>query len=285
MLPKDVFEKLGGFDEIFSPGYCEDSDLAFRVRQLGFRAVYQPKSELFHFEGITSGTDLNVGMKKYQLINNKKFFERWRDILDKENLNDTIEGSFLARDRSKNKKTVLVIDHYVPTFDKDAGSRTVYQYIKLLCDLNYNVKFIGDNFGKEEPYTGAMQQMGVEVLFGGHYEKNWRDWVQKNSQFIDFVFINRPHIFVRYIDFIKKHTKAKIIYYGHDLHFLRTKREYELTGDKKLLKESKMWKDAEFDIMKKADISMYPSQVEVDEINNSDANIRVQTITAYMYDN
>ena len=24
-----------------------------------------------------------------------------------------------------------MIDHYVPTFDKDAGSRTLYQYLKL----------------------------------------------------------------------------------------------------------------------------------------------------------
>ena len=29
------------------------------------------------------------------------------------------------------KPIILVVDHYVPTFDKDAGSKTTYQYLKM----------------------------------------------------------------------------------------------------------------------------------------------------------
>ena len=44
------------FDEHFAPGYYEDTDLCFRVRQLGYRMVVQPASEIMHFEGASSGT-------------------------------------------------------------------------------------------------------------------------------------------------------------------------------------------------------------------------------------
>jgi hypothetical protein len=45
------------------------------------------------------------------------------------------QNVFCARDRSGDKKTILVIDHYVPTFDKDAGSRTAFHYLKLLVEM------------------------------------------------------------------------------------------------------------------------------------------------------
>ena len=43
------------------------------------------------------------------------------------------------------KKIIVVIDHYVPTFDKDAGSKTTFQYLKMFLKKGYVVKFIGDN--------------------------------------------------------------------------------------------------------------------------------------------
>lgn len=284
MLPRDVFEKLGGFDVVFMPGYYEDSDLAFRVRQAGLRTVYQPKSELFHFEGITSGTDLNGGMKKHQAINQEKFFKRWGSVVAKENFNDLTDGPFLARDRSKNKKTVLVIDHYIPTFDKDAGSRTIFQYIKLLCDSNYNVKFIGDNFCKEEPYATALQQLGVEVLYGSYYAVNWENWVKENSRYIDFVLVNRLHVAVKYFDILRKYTNAKIIYYPVDISYIRERRQYEITKEEYLLKEIDKHKKLESYMFKSADVIVTISEYEKDVLNKEFPETKVFIIPTFIYD-
>ncbi|NOT96983.1 MAG: glycosyltransferase family 2 protein, partial [Nitrospira sp.] len=57
MLPRELFWAVGGFDELFAPAYGEDSDLAFKVRQAGRKVLYQPESEVIHFEGVSSGTD------------------------------------------------------------------------------------------------------------------------------------------------------------------------------------------------------------------------------------
>lgn len=283
MLPSRLWKEIGGFDEQFIPAYCEDSDLAFTVRKMGYKVMYQPLSVVVHFEGVSNGTNISSGQKSYQILNQKKLFEKWKNILEKEHFKNA-HNVFQARDRSRNKKTILVIDHYVPHYDKDAGSRTVYQYLKLFVDMGFNVKFIGDNFFKHEPYTSQLQQMGIEVLYGTYYANNWKIWIKDNAEYIDYVFLNRPHISVKYIDFIKSHTKAKIIYYGHDLHFLREMREYGLTGDEYLLKTSQEWRDKELELMRKADVSYYPSIIEENEIKSIDNSINVKSIPAYIFD-
>ena len=178
----------------------------------------------------------------------------------------------------------MIVDHYVPHYDKDAGSKTVYQYVKMFCSMGYNVKFIGDNFYPHEPYTTALEQLGAEVLYGSYYANHWKEWIKTNGKFIAFAFLNRPHIAVNYIDYIRENTNAKIVYYGHDLHFLREMREYQLTGNKALKQSSEDWKKKELQLMRKADLSYYPSEVEVTEIYKIDKEIKVRAIPAYIYE-
>lgn len=283
MIRRTLWNKIGGFDEQFAPAYCEDSDLAFAVRAQGYKVLYQPLSVVVHFEGISNGTDLSDGQKMYQIKNQQKLLEKWKDVLEREHFPNA-ENVFVARDRNRHKPVLLMVDHYVPQYDKDAGSRTVFQYLKLFVEKGYNVKFIGDNFYRHEPYTTTLQQMGIEVLYGPYYAQNWKEWIRENGAYIQYVFLNRPHIAVKYIDFIRDHTKAKIIYYGHDLHFLREMRKYELTHDKQALADSNDWKEKELCLMRKADVAYYPSNVETAEIKKIDQYIKVKAIVAYIYE-
>ena len=73
---EDVWDDLGGFDPIYRPAYCEDSDLAFRIRAAGFRTLYSPHSELIHHEGRSHGRDTATGIKSFQVANQKRFFDR-----------------------------------------------------------------------------------------------------------------------------------------------------------------------------------------------------------------
>lgn len=282
MIRRTLWEELGGFDEYFAPAYCEDSDLAFRVRKAGYRVVYQPLSVVVHFEGKSNGTDLKSGVKQYQVENSIKLKKRWKDELAKQY--ECGQFVFKARERSQDKKTILVIDHYVPQFDKDAGSKTTIQYLRMFVEKGYMVKFIGDNFYQHEPYTTVLQQMGIEVLYGPWYAQHWQEWLLQNKNCIDFAYLNRPHITIKYIDFIRENTDIKCIYYGHDLHFLRLQREYELTGDIEKKCEADEWLEKELYIMRKADISYYPSYVEEEAIHKIDASIPVKAITAYVYE-
>lgn len=282
LISKELWNEIGGFDERFKPAYCEDSDLAFEVRKRGYKVMYQPKSVVIHFEGVSNGTDLDAGLKKYQVENNKKFKEKWHDELH--NQFKDPQSLFCARERNHDKKVILYVDHYVPTYDKDAGSKTTFEYIKMFLSKGYIIKFLGDNFAQMEPYTSVLEQMGVEVLYGPWYSDHIYEWIENNKEHIDFAYLNRPHISVKYIDFLNEKTDIKIIYYGHDLHFLRTAREAETTGNMELMGDSEAWKYKELSVMKKASVSYYPSEVEEKAIHEIDPSVHVKAITAYVFD-
>ena len=63
MIPKALFRRVGGFDFRYAPAYYEDADLAFKVRRAGYKVLYQPLSEVIHYEGATGGTDLSAAPK------------------------------------------------------------------------------------------------------------------------------------------------------------------------------------------------------------------------------
>ncbi|HEY7426606.1 MAG TPA: glycosyltransferase family 2 protein [Gemmataceae bacterium] len=54
MTRRDLFEKLGGLDTAFSPGYFEDLDYCVRLWRAGRRIVYLPQAALLHYENASS---------------------------------------------------------------------------------------------------------------------------------------------------------------------------------------------------------------------------------------
>ncbi|MFG1416763.1 glycosyltransferase [Xanthobacter sp. V0B-10] len=261
-LPREVWTALGGFDELFSPAYCEDSDLAFRVRAHGLRVVYQPLSEVFHHEGQSHGRDTSSGIKAYQVANQEKLLARWKETLESEHFANAV-NVFEARDRSGGKPHIVVVDHYVPQKDRDAGSRTMYMYIKLLVDSGFQVTFWPDNLYQDPVYTREYQQLGVEVIYGITYYKRFADWLGERADQIDYVFLSRPHIAVNYLEALRRFPQVKQIYYGHDLHFMRMERELELTQDPALAPKIAEMRELEEGVFSSCDVVLYPGSEEV----------------------
>lgn len=282
MISKELWEKIGGFDERFSPAYCEDSDLAFAVRKHGKKVIYQPDSVVVHFEGISNGTSIDTGVKKYQADNMKKLYEKWKDVLLREQY-PAGQNVLGACDRKGKKKTVLFISEAVPSYDKDAGSRTLDFYISEFLARGYIVKFIPGNFAGREPYTHRLRQMGVEVFTGGYYKKNLMKWLYKYRDDVDYAFLNYPNVSLKYIDILKE-LGIPIRYYGMDLHFLRKKREYELLGDSHDLELSREYYEMEACLMKKSDVIYYPSSAETEIVRHEFGRNDVKQLTAYIFD-
>lgn len=282
MLEKSLWDELGGFDERFCPAYYEDTDLAFQIRVHGLCTVYQPASCVVHFEGVSHGSDLNSGVKKQQRINQTVFQKKWEKILCTEN--HTVGANvFNARERAGRRRTVLFIDHYVPFYDKDAGSRSTFLYVKVMLEMGYRVKFLGANFFPHQPYTEALQSMGVEVLYGERYARSLKTWLKENAKFLDVIYLHRPHVteaFIEEILALKK--RPKLVYFGHDLHFLRTEREGAVKGDQKLLEEASSWKERERNIFRQVDTVLYPSDVEVRAVRELEPDINVDQIPLYL---
>lgn len=258
----DLWRKLQGFDEVYAPAYYEDTDLAFRVRAAGFKVFFQPRSVVVHHEGKSNGTDTAVGLKAYQVRNQAVFLERWRSVLANEHRASAVDV-FRARERSLCRKTILFIDHYVPHPDRDAGSRSVMSYIRYFISAGYSVKFIGDNNARHQPYTDNLQQLGVEVLVGVHFAHEWLGWLAKNGRYLDHVFLCRAHIVGRWLAPLREHTRATLIFYGHDLISRTLRRAYEELGDPKHQQQAEEYAAHEQAVFPLVDWIFYPSEDEV----------------------
>lgn len=229
MVPKVLFDELGGFDEHYLPAYCEDADLALKIRDKGYRVIYQPLSTVIHFEGVTSGTDTSKGTKAYQIDNTKKLYERWKNRL----LTHQTEGMDVdnAKDRCATRR-VLVIDHCTPTANQDAGSLITFNMLLLLREMNFQVTFIPENdFLYRPEYTTALQRAGIEVLYAP-YVTSVKQHVEEFGGRYALVFLFRPIVFERHFNSIRQYCpQAKVLFHTVDLHFLRMSRDATLQTD------------------------------------------------------
>ena len=190
---RSLFERLGGFDTRYAPAYYEDVDLAFRLREHGYRVLYQPAARVVHFEGATAGTDTASGLKAYQVVNHQKFIERHADALAAQYPHDPDLLSS-ARDRRRGRR-VLVIDHMVPHHDQDAGSVRMHALLRIMVDLGFRVMFLPDNLAGLEPYTSELQQLGIEVLCGRMSELAF---LEAHGGEFDVAILCRAHFAAKY---------------------------------------------------------------------------------------
>lgn len=73
LMRKETFEELGGMDEQFRPGYCEDMDLWVRLTEAGYGMAKHMESKVEHLGGATSAAGaelpndlLNTNRKKFK---------------------------------------------------------------------------------------------------------------------------------------------------------------------------------------------------------------------------
>lgn len=79
---KKVWEMLGGYDEIFSPGYWEDVDIGFRARRRGWKLIWEPEAIV---ESSTRGLSFGKRWSPEELVKIKernRLIFMWKNILD-----------------------------------------------------------------------------------------------------------------------------------------------------------------------------------------------------------
>ena len=258
MIETEIWNKVNGFSEEFAPAYYEDTDLAFKVRKAGYKTVYCPFSEVIHFEGMSNGRDTSTGIKQHQVINSPKFRAKW--INDYYN-NGSVghENVRLNMDRYIHYR-VLVIDYSTPKPDQEAGGHATVQEIHLLQSLGCKVSFLPNNFAHEGKYTEFLQKMGVECFYAPYYTSIDKLFEQHGQEF-DIFYVIRYNVAERYIDLMRKNTKAKIIFNNADLHFLRELRT-ALNTDNKDLSGPLATRDREFSLMRKVDVILSYNKTE-----------------------
>jgi O-antigen biosynthesis protein len=278
LVKKELFEQIGGFDNRLEPAYYEDTDLCFSLRDIGYKVMYQPKSVVIHYEGATSGTDTLAGAKKYQEVNKLKFTEKWGSVLQKAHYSPDTDNVFWARDRRPGER-ILVIDHYVPTYDKDSGSLRMFNMLGILTELGHKVTFIGDDLMSTEPYTQELQQKGIEIVHAPHI-LSIGNYIRMFGKYFSAVILSRPHIAIKYIDAVKTSSPTvRIIYDTVDLAFLRESRRAKIEKSKKAFKEAEDIKRTELYVAQKSNITFVVSPEEKAVLLKEDDSLNIEIVS------
>ena len=264
MILKDDLEKLNYFDTRYVPAYYEDTDLCFSVRhELHKKVIYQPLSEVIHFEGISSGTDIEKHpVKKFQAINKEKFKTKWANELvaypNKNNFEEAL--------KKYTKKKILIIDDTIPEPDKDSGSVRLSEIIKILNDFGHQVVFLPDDGKKKEKYTELLTRNGIEVLHKYPNRKGMLAMVMRQLDTIDLIWICKPNNYSAFSNLAT--SKQKVIYDTIDLHFLRMSREADLLQSEELKQAAEEMKAKEMEFARKSELTIAITNDEKEIINN-----------------
>jgi len=225
MVRDELWREVGGFDERYLPMYYEDADLCFEAHERGWRVLYEPRAVVMHVEGGTAGTDPGEGHKRHQEANRPKFVEKWRTRLKTEHLRSGQVRIRRAADRYR-REQVLIIDHRMPMWDRDAGSLRMLEIMRSLLRLGYGVNFLPDNFTPIEPYTAELQQLGIEVIYG---QVDIRAELADMGTLLTAVIMSRPHTASRWLDTVRELAPSALaIYDTVDLHWMRETRRVAL---------------------------------------------------------
>lgn len=85
LMKRQVVEQVGNLDEVFNPAQFEDFDFCYRAREAGWRVLYEPSVEMYHFENVTTDGSPDVKFKYVTMKNWSVFKQRWRHMFSAEN--------------------------------------------------------------------------------------------------------------------------------------------------------------------------------------------------------
>ncbi len=281
LLRRDLFETLDGFDPLFAPAYYEDTDLAFRIRARGLRVLVQPASLVIHHEGVSHGTDITAGIKRNQEINRHRFVSRWPRLLAAEHF-PSGEQPMRAAEHARHRFTILVIDHYVPEPDRDAGSRSTLAILRALRDAGWVVRFWPANRQRND-YTPILEAMGIAVL-DHRMPLGFDEWIGREGHQFDHALVMRPTVAPEFLSGLMTRTNARLSFYGHDVHHLRMRRQAALTNDDALNREADAMERRERALWALFDTVIYPSAVEAALVRTLVPQAHARAIVPFAFD-
>jgi O-antigen biosynthesis protein len=108
LIGRDLFLECGGFDEIYSPAYFEETDFCMKLRSKGLRTIYDPSILVEHFE---FGSHQSSSGRKLIAERRPIFLSRWKKHLEQEGfgISEHSSSTFLNATRLVPRPRILLI--------------------------------------------------------------------------------------------------------------------------------------------------------------------------------
>ncbi|HEX8130079.1 MAG TPA: glycosyltransferase, partial [Pyrinomonadaceae bacterium] len=271
LVRRELFEQLGGFDRRYAPAYYEDVDICFGARSLGYKVIYQPMSRLIHYEGATAGHDTTTGFKRYQTINRAKFAEKWREVLERENLPEDKSHTYEASNR-KRAPLVFVFDERIPTPDRDAGSARMMFILKSLARTCRPV-FVPLNRPHGIEYERLLWKEGIETANIVEYGR-----LLQERKF-QAAILSRPLVADGLINSLRQiKPSLKIIFDMVDTYFIRLEREHRVTQDERAAEEARRYREIELRLARACNLVWCASPEDRKAVAHEAPEVRIEVV-------
>ena len=176
-------------------------------------------------------------------------------------------------------KTILVSDEKIPVYDRDTGSRVLWQYLRFFKKQGLNVYYMPIHPFPKGKYLQSLNDMQINVV---HQDKE--TWLKQNGRKVDYILLCRPDVADKMLPLLRKYTHVPVWYFDHDLHYIREQRDFEQTGDMQTLARSNMYKKLENDIISKTDVFLTLSDYEKDIVSQTHPHKQSIVLPIYIWD-
>ena len=189
MVPRPLFEQLGGFDSAFAPAYYEETDLCMRLRQAGHAVVYEPAVEIVHVE-FGSATHSQAATQLMQ-AHHGIFRERHAVALQQHQTHGN--SALEARMRPGAGARILLIDDQIPIPSWGSGYPRAHELLMTLHRLGafvtlYPVAAAGIDFA--EAYAVLPRETEIAEAQGA---AGLPGFLRSRRDYYDALIISRPH--------------------------------------------------------------------------------------------
>jgi O-antigen biosynthesis protein len=217
-----LFKAHGGFDELFSPAYYEETDYCLWLQTQKLKVIYNPNAVVRHFNFGSSNFNSAIQIQK----KNKEIFSaKHKDTLKKHYEPDSsniLKARFSA---SHNNKKILYIDDCVPHVDSGAGYPRANSILRCIRELGYDVTIYPNTFPDAEDWDEVYRDIDpFTEIASGYGFKRLSEFISKRRNYYDIVWISRLHNMELTIKSLRKYKgELKIVY---DSEAIVAEREY-----------------------------------------------------------
>lgn len=167
-----------------------------------------------------------------------------------------------ALERGSGRPRLLILDHRLPTPDRDAGSVRMMHLIELLQAEDVDVTFVPENLQSLEPYSTELRLRGVELITAPLYA-SIGDFLEQAAPRFDLAMVSRFHIAEDFLGLLRQHFgERKVLFDTVDLQSLREMRLARLDADPEALRRASEVRDREFAVARLADAVIVVSEFE-----------------------
>jgi GT2 family glycosyltransferase len=184
-----LVKDLGGFDASFKPAYFEETDLCIRLREAGYKTVYDPAITVIHQE-YSSGDSAIANVMMGQ--NHPKFFKKHEAFLKTRRPREP-DRIVLARSPHGGALRILFIEDRIPLRHLGSGFTRSNDIIASMAALGHQVTV----FPIYRPVENIIDIYGdfpdtVEVVHDRELP-DLADFLEQRAGFFEIVWIARTH--------------------------------------------------------------------------------------------